>query len=765
MRRFLKSPLHIALAFALVCWGLMLTEALDYLYWNQRYKHDFLSRGAPAGSVIVSLDAGKGRTDERAVGSTATQARLLQAIIAQDPQHVYFDLPIAEGADTAGDKAFAQAVAEAGPRVTMVLRANNDASSNIGVIQSPDSMLPASTSFAASIWYLNFNGYATGAPAVVEIGGKSYPTVSGLASGEQALDTKIVPDWSINPGTIPLIDSGAILSGSAGRHALSGKTVFVTTTNPNLGTSVGYFGRGRIPSAMLDIASIEGRKNGAVRDWGSFPLLAIFVLLIQLGRHARSAWKKSAIYSAAVLSVVFLPAVLMSFGIQMLAGLTLMALIAYVPARSWQRWRRRVETTNGSSGLPNFEALAADGIPDGYDVVAATIRQYEQMLASLPRDLHGECARQIARRLSLASGDSKVYATDNGHFVWLEEPRSLESQIGHLEGLKALFSAALVIEGHLLDTNIHFGLDRNIGNSPVSRIQSALASANEALAKGKLYEEFGRQKLEQAPWELSLHARIDEGLRNGDIWLALQPKHDLRTGCITGAEALIRWNDPERGVIPPDAFILQAERAGRIEAITYWVFEKSMEYSRRLNQSRSLFNISVNLSARMVDQPGLVPRVSELAARHNFDCSLLTFEVTETFNMVNHEVARHNLAALRAMGFRLSIDDFGTGQASLAYLAEIPSDEIKLDKRFVQSITTDNRERLIVRSIIDLAHALGQEVVAEGVEDQATMEALRSMNCDLAQGFHIGRPVAFEELTAHLSGEGKSLTATSLNAC
>jgi EAL domain-containing protein (putative c-di-GMP-specific phosphodiesterase class I) len=353
----------------------------------------------------------------------------------------------------------------------------------------------------------------------------------------------------------------------------------------------------------------------------------------------------------------------------------------------------------------------------------------------------------------LASGDSKVYAADNGHFVWLEEPRSLDAQIGHLEGLKALFSAALVIEGHLLDTNIHFGLDRNIGNSSVSRIQSALASASEASSKGKLYEEFGRQKLEQAPWELSLHARIDEGLRNGDIWLALQAKHDLRTGYVTGAEALIRWNDPERGVIPPDAFILQAERAGRIEAITYWVFEKAMEYSRKLNQSRPLFNISVNLSARMVDQPGLVPRISELAARDNYDCSLLTFEVTETFNMVNHEVARQNLAALRAMGFRLSIDDFGTGQASLAYLAEIPSDEIKLDKRFVQSITTDKRECLIVRSIIKLAHDLGQEVVAEGVEDQATLEALRWMNCDLAQGFYIGRPVTFDELSRQLAGE------------
>jgi len=761
MRIFSKSPLHLALAVALVCWGLMLTEGFDFLYWNQKYKHDFHMRSAPAGVVVVSLDGGEGSRSERVIGSTAKQALVLKAIAEQNPRHIFFDLPLAEGADDAGDNAFAQAVKQAGSLVTLVLRANNDASAGIGSIRPRATGLASDAQLAASVWYLNFNGYAVGAPPVMKIGGRTYPAVSGQLSYNPAPDKTIIPDWSIDPDTVPVIHSGDVLAGRTAANAFAGKTVFVTVMNPSLGTSVGYFGHGRVPSAMLDIAGIEGMKKGPVLNLGSLPMLLLFVLGIYLGHRIRSRWLKTAVYGGLVIGILVLPAVLMEHRIAMGSGLAIIALIVYVPARLWQRWRRSVELTNGSSGLPNIEALAADGIPEGYDVVAAAIRQYEQMLGSLPQDLHGECARQIARRLSLASGDSKVYVTDNGHFVWLEEPRSTDSQVGHLEGLKALFSAPLVIEGHLLDTNIHFGLDRNTGNSPVSRIQSALASAAEAQGKGKLYEEFGRQKLEQAPWELSLHARIDEGLRNGDIWLALQAKYDLRTGLVSGAEALIRWNDPERGAIPPDAFILQAERAGRIEAITYWVFEKAMEFSRELNKSRPNFNISVNLSARMVDQPGLVMRVSELARSHDFDCSLLTFEVTETFNMANHEVARQNLAGLRDMGFRLSIDDFGTGQASLAYLAEIPSDEIKLDRRFVQSITTDKRERLIVRSIIKLAHALGQEVVAEGVEDEATLEALRWMNCDLAQGYHIGRPVRFDELALQLEEQEAGLDAAS----
>jgi EAL domain-containing protein (putative c-di-GMP-specific phosphodiesterase class I) len=317
----------------------------------------------------------------------------------------------------------------------------------------------------------------------------------------------------------------------------------------------------------------------------------------------------------------------------------------------------------------------------------------------------------------------------------------------------------LVIGGQKIDTTIHFGLDRNGENRPGSRVQAAMACAGEAMAKSKLYEEFGQQRMALSPWELSMHARIDEGLQNGNIWLALQPQLDFRNGRICGAEALIRWNDPERGIVPPDVFILQAERAGRIDAITYWVLTKSIAMSHSLNRISGPFQISVNLSARMVDHPELISKISDIVRNHPVDCSLITLEVTETFSMANREAARENLAALRTMGFRLSIDDFGTGQASLAYLAEIPSDEIKLDRRFIQSIVSDRRERLIVDSVIKLAHALGQEVVAEGIEDGVTLDLLRGMDCDLAQGYFVGKPIPYEEFHSMLAAS-QSKTAS-----
>lgn len=744
MREFWKTPIFVALAVALTMAFILLTEPFEHIYWVQRYK--LSSEPAPPNVVVVSLDGGASRGADRPVGSSARQARLIGALAAAKPDHVYFDQPLVEGAEEAGDHAFAEAAKAALPRFTLVNRATNDASTEIGSVALSQSQELSSVPVAVSAWALSFNGYALRAPSHLEVLGKDYPAVSALALKRSVAADFVVPDMRVDPAKVPVVDARDVLAGRTPASAFAGKTVFVTTTDPSLGTALSYYGHGRQPSVMADIAGIAGMQKGPAREFGKLPLLLLAVGMVILGNRARRLWIKLPIYGGLVTALVFLPALLLSLRITSGSSWAFVFLAVYAPMRLWQRRRRRLELTNSNSGLPNIAALAADGIAPGYDVVAASIGQWEQMLASLPREQHGECSRQVARRLSVAAGDSKVFVTDNGQFVWLEQPRPTEAQVAHLEGLKALFSSPLVIGDALLDTNIHFGLDRIAENPPIRRIQAALASAHEAQDKGKLYEEFEHSRLAEAPWELSLHARIDEGLRNGDIWLALQPQLDIRSGRISGAEALIRWSDPERGMIPPDAFILAAERAGRIEAITYWVIERAIEASKVLNARWSPFNIAVNLSARMADHPDLLPKVAEMMIRHRFDTSLLTFEVTETFSMSNREVAKRNLQGLREMGFRLSIDDFGTGQASLAYLAEIPSDEIKLDKRFIQAVTADRRERLIVRTVIKLAHALDQEIVAEGVEDAATLAALERMNCDIAQGYYIGRPARLDQL-------------------
>ncbi|MBC2666353.1 EAL domain-containing protein [Novosphingobium flavum] len=422
--------------------------------------------------------------------------------------------------------------------------------------------------------------------------------------------------------------------------------------------------------------------------------------------------------------------------------------------RTWSRWRERVIET-GNSGLPNFIALGKQKVPTGFNLVVAVIGRYEEFLATLPTDLHGECARQIARRFSVGCRTGEIYHGEGGHFAWLEQDHGADEQLEHFEGLKALFSAPLLVGGHMFDTNVHFGIDRNGQFDTLTRLNTALASASEALKSGRTIEQFEANRLANAPWELSLLARIDEGMRNGDIWLAYQPQWEFAESRISGAEALIRWNDPVRGPIRPDEFILQAERAGRIDALTYWVLEQAISSAEAMNALGSRFQMSVNLSAQLVDKPSLVSATSEIVLRRGIDCRLLTIEVTETASVYNRPAAIKNLLALKAMGFRLSIDDFGTGEASLCYLADLPSDELKLDRRFVSRMTTSDRDCKIVHSTINLAHALGQQVVAEGIEDITTFDMLRRLGCDLAQGYYIGRPETFEQLRARYLSFGR----------
>ncbi|WP_217896689.1 EAL domain-containing protein [Novosphingobium sp. B 225] len=719
-------------------------QAFDHVYWNVWFKNRVQS--APTSTVLLSLDNGNLAAASSASSSTGLQAKLVEFVRNDGAKQVYLDSPRSANLDPAGDAALNTELKKAGKQVLLVKRSKPNAEFNNSAVITDKFVPPPGTPIAVSNWSVNFLGFAEHAQARVRTEIAEYPSVSAADSRLPA-SANIYPDFRFDPDSVPVVAASDVLAGRLRPGTFTGKRVFITNTSLHQDTVLGYFGHRDVPAALVDIAGYHGLRMGHPSDVGWLPLLALVLVTIFATRRVRN-WKARAVVYCALAAVsLALPGVLREANVIISVGPAYCAFLAYAPLRSSHKWRNRVQQTSSASGLPNISAMTDGGIPPTKDVIAVSINQYEQILASLPRELHGDCARQIARRLSFGGGDRAVFDNDNGLFVWLEDSQTLDSLVEHLEGLRALFSSPLVISGHVLDTNVHFGIDRNVQAKPMSRIKSAIASAQEAQGKGKLYEEFGEQRLAESSWELSLHARIDEGLRNGDIWLALQPQYDFRTNRLSGAEALIRWNDPKRGVIPPDAFILQAERAGRIEAITYWVLEKSIAMLADFNAVAGPFQISVNLSARMVDHPALVQRVADIVRETRLeDCGLITFEVTETFSMTNREQAKRNLASLRAMGFRLSIDDFGTGQASLAYLAEIPSDEVKLDRRFIQAITTDERERLIVESVIGLAHALGQEVVAEGIEDIVTLGVLRDLQCDLAQGYHIGRPMRPEDL-------------------
>jgi len=732
MRRFLRSTIGKILVIVLALWWFGLSDAIDLGYWNLRYK--MVRNPAPRNIVAMPLD------DLREYGNSDAAALLLR-LRSMMPREVLLDAKVKTGADQNADAALAAAVRSFGDDLTFVVRSEKLDSFPASAFRIPPAEIVGNARIAVSAWKTDFIANAVSTPTSLTINGTEYPTVSAhLAHWAKARTGRVYPDFSIDPSTIPVIPARSVLDGKVPAEAITGRTIIVTAQGS--APVAGYYGSTVTSPVPLDIAGAEALRKPFSVDLTDLPLLVLTLSALALiGRLSLYRFKISA-YIAVVSVVLVLPALVRDYGIISSPDVSICALILFGGLRLWHKRTRRIQHTN-VSGLPNLLAFSTTDLGVGRDVVVAVIARYEEMLATLPANLHGEYARQIARRIAIGTGTEDIFQGDSGHFAWSEEARPLDVQSSHLEGLRALFSAPLQIGHHTFDTNIHFGLDRNEGLDTLTRVNSALVSANEALTNGRVVELFEAHRLAEAPWELSLHARIDEGLRNGDIWLAFQPQWCFKDQRIYGAEALIRWNHPTRGPITPDAFILQAERAGRIDALTFWVLEEAITAALTINALGERFQMSVNLSAQMVDKADLVVNFAEIVARRGIDPSLLTIEITETSSVRNRPAACHNLTRLRGLGFRLSIDDFGTGEASLAYLADLPSDELKLDRRFVSRIVTSQRDRAIVSNTISLAHALGQEVVAEGIEDSATFSLLRDLGCDSGQGFYLGRPQAF----------------------
>lgn len=235
-----------------------------------------------------------------------------------------------------------------------------------------------------------------------------------------------------------------------------------------------------------------------------------------------------------------------------------------------------------------------------------------------------------------------------------------------------------------------------------------------------------------------------EGLRTalaeGQLVLHFQPKVDLRLGTVAGVEALVRWQHPTKGLLYPDAFLPLAEHAGLMRPLTEYVLGLALEQCRRWRADGRELSVAVNISASNLLDVDFPAQVQRLLTRSGLPGHALVLELTESTLMAEHGAGMAMLRALHELGVQLSIDDYGTGYSSLAYLRELPVDELKLDKSFVISMARDPRAAEIVRSTVGLAHSLGLSIVAEGVETQEVLEQLAGYGCDLAQGYHFSRP-------------------------
>ena len=298
---------------------------------------------------------------------------------------------------------------------------------------------------------------------------------------------------------------------------------------------------------------------------------------------------------------------------------------------------------------------------------------------------------------------------------------------------------------------ILLGLATGAAEDAKQGVANAALAAFHASQKGARWEKFTDADSAEANWHLSLLGDLEAAMASGQLWNAYQPKLDLHSGEVIGAEALVRWHHPERGPIQPDSFIPMLEEHGRARDLTTHVLGQALEDALHWEANGFPIGVAVNVSASLLADHEFIELVGQMLQGSRLLTSRVTIEVTETAAMHSPERAIAALESWRALGVSISIDDYGTGQSSLNYLQKLPATELKIDKAFVQTIGSDRRNAIMVRSTVALAHELGMKVVAEGIEDEACLQILAEMGCDTAQGYHIGRPMSADAIEAFMS--------------
>ncbi|WP_123365183.1 bifunctional diguanylate cyclase/phosphodiesterase [Pseudomonas brassicacearum] len=355
---------------------------------------------------------------------------------------------------------------------------------------------------------------------------------------------------------------------------------------------------------------------------------------------------------------------------------------------------------------------------------------------------------QIGKRLISEAREIDTVARLGGDefAILLPAVEGLDGALKAALRLHTAITASFNIDGVDLDVEASFGVVVSglHGDDPLTLMQHADIAMYAAKKQGKGILAYDPGADRRSPERLALLGELRRGLDRGELFLEYQPKVSLSTGEVTGVEALVRWQHPARGRVNPDEFIPFAEHTGIIGSLTQYVLNLALSQVRAWADAGICMPVAVNVSARNLLDDKLVSQIVGLLEHHKLTPNMLMLEVTESAIMLDSYAARAILTQLHALGIHIAIDDFGVGYTSLAQLKDLPISELKIDKSFVLAMQNDQANELIVRSVVDLGHNLGMAVIAEGVETSDALDALGGYHCDMAQGFHVCRPVSAE---------------------
>lgn len=746
----------IAIIFALNGYGVSIDE-------NLRLMRDLVhSRPATGRLAIVELDA---RSLDRVASwpwPRAVHARLIDRLRDAQTGPIAMDIDFSATTDPANDTAFAAALARSGGGVILptfrqpVSSNNTQFSENLPIPAFRDHAFLASVNVQPDRdGQLRTYSYGT---VTADTARPSLAAMLADVRGTIGHGFRI--DSAIDPKTIPRFSAIDILEGRIPRAQLQGRSILIGATAIEMGDRYIVPGQGILPGVVVQALAAETLMQGAAYpDLGPWPglIFAAFCGLICL-RRSRQLWNLSAMIGTSCVLLIFPLALEMArvASLQIVPALSLLTLYAIFTGilKLQQRFResRFVEPV---TGLPNARALEKRA--SGHDkirIIAFRIKQFDEMSAVLSIEDRAMLIAQIVRRLHVGFPGDVFHAADAGVVAWQSALFDSETLVARIESASALFRAAIDLEKRTIVITPAFGSSTGMGSDARAILAQANLAARHAQERGLRMALYSDRLAEDTDRSLALVAEVDDALDNGDIYVVFQPKLSVATGLVCGAEALVRWRHPQIGPIGPDEFIPLLETSGHINSLTLKVIDSSTAQLKAWQVLGHDWGIAVNISATLLDDADFVEALDRRLRALGPLASSVTLEVTESATIGHTATAIAALVRFRNLEAKVSIDDYGTGHATLTYLKSFPADEIKIDKSFVTHLLETSSDQILVRSTIELAHELGFKVVAEGVETNACLEKIAEYGCDIAQGWAVGRPVSAEEFTVQFSMSG-----------
>jgi EAL domain-containing protein (putative c-di-GMP-specific phosphodiesterase class I)/CHASE2 domain-containing sensor protein len=712
---------------------------------------DALRARSASGEVhIVEIDARSMAAIRHWPWPRSLHGRAVDRLREAGARTIAFDIDFSSRSIPAEDTAFAAALRRAGGGVILPTFRQQAGHGSADAIDSVPIPSLAEQAFLATANVLpDEDGALRHMPLGGETLGVPRPSLAAMiAESTDNAAYSFAIDYAVDPATIPRHSFIDLIEGRVPPAALAGRRVIIGSTAVENGDHYAAPGHGMLPGVVIQAIAAETliAQSARAPAGAALPFLAALLLIAAVVATGPTRRGIYALAAGAVLApVVALAAdraLALSFDVAPALGALLVAATSSAAALHRRREREQARR-DASTGLPNLLALeeAAQGLASA-EIVVARIAGFAALAAALGPETTARLVAALAGRLELGNGGGRIHRIEEAGLAWIAGDAPVS-----FEGLAAL-ARDQEAGGRRVEVPLHFGLAGGGGAFARQLAANAALAASQAERAGLRASRFTESHSAEVSRNLALMGELDAAFASGAIRNFYQPKLDLAGGRIVAVEALVRWQHPERGLLAPDSFLPLIEEHGRARDLTRHVLAEAIADALAWREAGHDLGVAVNVSASLLADDAFMASLRETVRAGPLPPARLTIEVTETAAMADPEAATAALEAWRALGVGVSIDDFGTGQSSLGYIRMLPATELKIDRSFVADIGVSPRNAIMVRSTIAMAHELGLEVVAEGVEEEACLQALAAMGCDLVQGYLIGRPQPAADIAA-----------------